>query len=125
MVMYLFVCFRKVCLQRLPPRTANPLVEGFVGFLDPSLYAPGRVTQGRLALGDGGVKEQFTRPLTMNTNFLWEVWHTSHGLTTSRRGQRGRVQCELGGGQRQGIWQSDLKCHLSGGVKVRSVMWLG
>nr|XP_049618339.1 craniofacial development protein 2-like [Syngnathus scovelli] len=31
----------------------------------------------------------------------------SHGLTTCGRGQKGRVQCELGGSQRQGPWRSD------------------
>ena len=31
----------------------------------------------------------------------------SHGLTTCGRGHRGRVQCELGGGQRRGPWRSD------------------
>ena len=31
----------------------------------------------------------------------------SHGLTTRRRGHRGRVQCELGGSRKQGPWRSD------------------
>ena len=31
----------------------------------------------------------------------------SRRLTTSGRGQRGRVQCELGSGQRRGPWWSD------------------
>ncbi|KAK0132400.1 Craniofacial development protein 2 [Merluccius polli] len=33
----------------------------------------------------------------------------SRWLTTSRRGQRRRVQCELGGGRRPGPWWSDLR----------------
>ncbi|KAK0139279.1 LINE-1 reverse transcriptase [Merluccius polli] len=36
-----------------------------------------------------------------------DVGPPSRWLTTSRRGQRGRVQCELGGGQRRGPWWSD------------------
>ena len=31
----------------------------------------------------------------------------SRRLTTSRRGQRGRVHCELGSGRRRGPWRSD------------------
>ncbi|KAK0136103.1 Craniofacial development protein 2 [Merluccius polli] len=31
----------------------------------------------------------------------------SRRLTTSRRGQRGRVQCDLGSGRRRGPWRSD------------------
>ncbi|KAK0154053.1 Craniofacial development protein 2 [Merluccius polli] len=36
-----------------------------------------------------------------------DVGPPSRRLTTSRRGQRGRVQCELGGGRRRGPWRSD------------------
>ncbi|KAK0151763.1 Craniofacial development protein 2 [Merluccius polli] len=36
-----------------------------------------------------------------------DVGPPSLRLTTSRRGQRGRVQCELGGGRRRGPWRSD------------------
>ena len=36
-----------------------------------------------------------------------DVRPPSRRLTTSRRGQRGRVQCELGGGRRRGPWRSD------------------
>ncbi|KAK0151078.1 Craniofacial development protein 2 [Merluccius polli] len=36
-----------------------------------------------------------------------DVGPPSRRLTTSRRGRRGRVQCELGGGRRRGPWRSD------------------
>ncbi|KAK0155020.1 Craniofacial development protein 2 [Merluccius polli] len=36
-----------------------------------------------------------------------DVGPPSRRLTTSRRGQRGWVQCELGGGRRRGPWRSD------------------
>ncbi|KAK0155726.1 Retrovirus-related Pol polyprotein from type-1 retrotransposable element R2 [Merluccius polli] len=36
-----------------------------------------------------------------------DVGPPSRRLTTSRRGQRGRVQCELGGDRRRGPWRSD------------------
>ena len=36
-----------------------------------------------------------------------DVGPPSHRLTTSRRGQRGRVQCVLDGGRRPGPWRSD------------------
>lgn len=46
-----------------------------------------------------------------------------HGFTTYERGQGGRLQCDLNGGQRWGPWRSlateagfrDMECHSSGG----------
>lgn len=35
------------------------------------------------------------------------MWSPPHGVTTCRTGQRGWVQCELGGGWRQWPWWSD------------------
>ena len=63
-----------------------------------------------LGVGLGG-ECLVARPIPMGPGWAQpkddDVGPPSRRLTTSRRGQRGRVQCELGGGRRRGPWRSD------------------
>ena len=59
------------------------------------------------------------RPGTARSN---DVGPPSRRFTTSRRGQRGRVQCKLGGGRRWGPWRSDPRLQKLWG---RGPLWWG
>ena len=63
-----------------------------------------------LGVGLGGerlVAGSYTHGARPGTARSEDAGPPSRRLTTSRRGQRGRVQCELGGGRRRGPWRSD------------------
>ena len=64
---------------------------------------PGGGARGR-APGGRAYNTHGARPGTARND---DVGPPSRRLTTSRRGQRGWVQCELGGGRRRGPWRSD------------------
>ena len=88
---------RSILLPRLPKCLQLTCSGG-----PPPGARPGGGAQGRAP--GGRAYTHGARPGTARND---DVGPPSRRLTTSRRGQRGRVQCELGGGRRWGPWRSD------------------